>query len=69
MRQFVHVYLRLERGAKAIALCIFSFNFAVMKCVMSVSDSLIEGPALCCCEITRALSRRGRVASAKQNDS
>lgn len=69
VRQFVHVYLRLERRAKATALCIFSFNFPVIKCVVSVSDSLIEGPALCCCEIALVLSRCRRVALAKQNDS
>lgn len=69
MRQFAHVYLRLERGGKAIPLCIFSFNFPVIKCVMSVSDNLIEGSVLCCCEITVVLSRYRRVASTKQNDS
>lgn len=36
---------------------------------MSVSDSLIEGSALCCCEIIIVLSRCKGVASTKQNDS
>ena len=52
VRQFVHVYFRLERGEKAIPLCIFSFNFLVIKCVMSARDSLIEGSTLCCCVMT-----------------
>lgn len=67
VRQFVHVFLRLESGGKAKHLCIFSFNFSVIKSVMSVSDSLIEGSALCCCEIIIVLSRGRRVASTKQN--
>lgn len=52
VRQFVHVYFRLERGEKAIPLCIFSFNFLVIECVMSARDSLIEGSTLCCCVMT-----------------
>lgn len=57
VRQLVHVYFRLERGEKAIPLCIFSFNFLVIKCVMAVRDSLIEGSTLCCCVMTVVLSQ------------
>lgn len=62
-------FLKLESGGKEKPLCIFSFNFSVIKCVMSVSDSLIEDSALCWCEIIIVPSRCRRVTSTKQNDS
>lgn len=68
VRQFVHVYFRLESGGKAIPLCIFSFNFLVIKCVVSVRAWLKAEPFAVVKLLQYCLSAE-RATTTMQNDS